>query len=123
MQRGFERVFNITGGDPELTQVLAVTVTNDNSQKQKIEDTINNNADLKKAVVQYLEFIQAMAPSLENSSSSGNSSSGEISQLLSSLADSSGSPGAATLTIKGNAFQTSYVDANGNSTVLSSSLG
>jgi hypothetical protein len=101
-----------------------VAVTNDNPQKQQIEDTINNNPDLKKAVVQYLNFMHAMAPTLENDNNIQNSFSGDIGQLLSSFgANGSGnsSQGAVTLTLQGTGFQTSYQDAGGQSSVLSSS--
>ena len=109
--------------DLQLDSNGNVVVSNDNPQKQQIEDTINNNPDLKKAVTQYLQFMQAMAPSMENSGNSQDALSGELEQLLSSLASGNGSQGTVTLAIQGNGFETSYLDSNNNSAVLSSSLG
>ena len=109
--------------DLQLDSNGNVVVSNDNPQSQQIEDTINNNPDLKKAVVQYLQFMQAMAPTMENSGNSQDALSGELDQLLSSLASGNGSQGTVTLAIQGNGFETSYLDSNNNSTVLSSSLG
>jgi hypothetical protein len=99
-----------------------VVVSNDNPQKQQIEDTINNNPTLKKAVTQYVQFMQAMAPSLQSNASS--QTDGSLLQLLSSLGGTSGSSGASgtmTLSILGNAFQTTDQGADGQSSVLSSS--
>ena len=100
-------------------------VSNNNSQATQIESVINNNPALKKAVTQYLQFMQAIAPSLAaNSSSASDGSatdlSAEISQLLASSGSGSGSS-TVTLAIQGNAFQTSYQDATNGSVVLASS--
>ena len=46
-----------------------VVVTNNNAQSAQIEDTINSNPDLKAAVTQYLQFMQSIAPTLENGGS------------------------------------------------------
>ncbi len=102
-----------------------VVVSNNNPQAQQIENTINNNPALKKAVTQYLQFMQAIAPSLDSNSGSQTNLSAEIAQLLSSVGGSGSSggasPGTVTLAIQGNAFQTSYQDAGNNSVVLASS--
>jgi hypothetical protein len=97
-----------------------VVVANDNPQKQQIENTINNDADLKKAVTQYLQFMQALAPAIagDNSQTGVNS---QLDQLLSALAGGDGTQGTVTLAIQGSDFQTSFQDANGNSIVLASS--
>jgi hypothetical protein len=97
-----------------------VVVTNGNSQKQQIEDAINSDTELKKAVVEYLRFMQAVVPSLVTNSSSQTASSSELEQLLSSLGISS--QGTVTLAIQGNDFETVYRDAGNNAVVLASSL-
>jgi hypothetical protein len=118
--------------DLQLDSNGNVVVSNNNSQAQQIENTINNNPTLKKAVTQYLEFMQAIAPSLANDSNSASSGSGtdlssEISQLLSSAGSGSSglSSGTVTLAIEGDQFQTSYQDSSSNSPVVlaSSQLG
>lgn len=48
--------------DLQLDSSGNVVVSNNNSQAQQIENTINNNPNLKKAVTDYLEFMQAIAP-------------------------------------------------------------
>ena len=98
-----------------------VVVSNNNSQAQQIENTINNNPDLKKAVTQYVRFMQAIGPSMDNNSSSQTSFSAEIGQLLSSVGSGSQAQGTVTLALQGNALETSYQDANNNSVLLAAS--
>jgi len=103
-----------------------VVVSNDNPQKQQIEDTINNNANLKKAVVQYLKFMQTIAPTLENGNTLQTALSpglGELLSLLSSQSGSNGTQGTVTLAIQGNGFATLYQDSGTNPVLLSSSQG
>jgi hypothetical protein len=104
--------------DLQLDSSGKVVVTNDNPQKQQIEDAINNHPDLKKAVTQYLQFMQAIAPSLESSSSSQTASS-ELAPLLAALGGNA--QGAVTLALQGNGFTASCRDANNNVVVLASS--
>lgn len=59
-----------------------VVVANDNPQKQQIEDAINSNPDLKKAVTQYLQFMQAIAPILANSSTTQTAYGSDLLSLL-----------------------------------------
>ena len=96
-----------------------VTVSNDNSQAQQIESTINNNPDLKKAVTQYLQFMQAIAPTIENGSSTQTTSSSGLEQLVSSL--KSDSQGTVTLALQGSSASTSYLDPSGNTVALAMS--
>jgi hypothetical protein len=96
-----------------------VVVTNDNSQSRQIEDAINNDADLKKAVVEYLQFMQTVAPSLTSDSNSATETSSALSQLLSALGVTS--QGTVTLAIQGNDFETVYQDSYSNAVVLASS--
>ena len=95
-----------------------VVVSNNNSQSQQIEDTINNNPALKAAVTEYVRFMQSIAPTLENSSSTQSALGADLG-LVSSL--SSGSQGTVTLALQGNGFTTSYQDGSNNSVVLASS--
>jgi len=111
--------------DLQLDSKGNVTVSNDNSQKKVIEDLIKNNADLKKEVVQYLHFMQAVAPTLTSINSSPSSQSG-LEQLLSSLSStssssSSSSSGPVTFALQGSDFETSYQNSSGNAVVLASS--
>ena len=105
--------------DLQLDSSGNVVVSNNNSQAQQIENTINNNPNLKKAVTDYLEFMQAIAPTLENGSSAQTGTSPELGQLLSSSGSSS--QGTVTLALQGNNFTTSSVDGNNNPVVLASS--
>jgi hypothetical protein len=109
--------------DLQLDSSGNVVVSNNNSQSQQIESAINSNPALKKAVTQYLKFMQAIAPTLDNSSSSQTNSSSDLEQLLSSLSGSSGSSsqGTVTLALQGSSYTTSYQDGSNNSVVLASS--
>ena len=95
-----------------------MVVSNNNSQSQQIEDTINNNPTLKAAVTEYVRFMQSIAPTLENGGSTQSASGSDLG-LVSSLG--SGSQGAVTLALEGNGFTTSYQDGSNNPVVLASS--
>ena len=96
-----------------------VVVSNDNSQAQQIENTINDNPDLKKSVTDYLEFMQAIAPTLENGDNDQTDVGSELGQLLSS--SSSDSQGTVTLALMGNGFTTSFSNGSSNPVVLATS--
>ncbi len=95
-----------------------VVVSNNNSQSQQIEATINDNPALKAAVTEYVQFMQSIAPILENSGSTQSALSSDLG-LTGSLG--SGTQGAVTLALQGNGFTTSYQDGSNNSVVLASS--
>ena len=95
-----------------------VVVSNDNSQSRQIEATINNNPALKAAVTEYVQFMQSIAPTLENSGSTQSTLSSDLG-LVGSLG--SGSQGTVTLALQGNGFTTSYQDGSNKSVVLASS--
>lgn len=134
LQKKLEAALSANGVDTSEEIDLQVdssgnaVVSNDNSQAQTIEDTINGNADLKKAVAQYTRFMQAIVPTLETANSSSLSSSSstmayftQLGQELASAGNGSSSQGTVTLALQGSDFQASYLDSSNSSIVLASS--
>jgi len=95
-----------------------VVVSNDNAQAQEIEAAINNDPDLKKAVVEYVDFMKSMAPTLTSSSSSGSTANSTVQQFLSLLGGSAQST--VTLNLAGDRMDTTYRDSSSNLSVLAS---
>jgi hypothetical protein len=95
-----------------------VVVSNDNAQAEEIEAAINNAPDLKKAVVEYVDFMKSMAPTLTSSSNSESTASSTVQQLLSLLGGSTEST--VTLNLSGDSMKTTYRDSSSNLSVLAS---
>jgi len=96
-----------------------IVVANDNAQADAIETALNGDSELKNALVQYLNFMEAMAPTLTGSSSSSSADStanSTLGQLLALLGQSSES--SISLTIHADSLETTYTDTGGNSFVL-----
>lgn len=111
--------------DLEVDAKGNVVVSNDNPQKQQIENAINSDPTLKEAVTQYLDFLATAAPTLSSSQSQVSS---YLQQLWAAYGGNSGSDttssdstGSLTLKLQGDAYQATYQDANERSTVLVSS--
>jgi hypothetical protein len=104
--------------DLQLDSDGNVAVSNDNSEAQKIEDAINNDPSLKKAVTEYLQFVQTIAPTLVSGSSDSSSSLTDWVASLKSEAASDGS-GTATLIVKGDSFEALYESSGGESQIVS----
>jgi len=96
-----------------------IVVANDNAQADAIETALNGDSELKNALVQYLNFMEAMAPTLTGSSSSSSADStanSTLGQLLALLGQSSES--SISLPIHADSLETTYTDTGGNSFVL-----
>ncbi len=93
-----------------------LVVTNDNAQADEIEAVLNGDSELKSNVLQYLNFMEAMAPTLTSSSGSDSSSNSTIEQLLALLGESSES--SITLALQGDSLETTYTNTSGDTYVL-----
>jgi hypothetical protein len=93
-----------------------LVVTNDNAQADEIEAVLNGDSALKSDVVEYLNFMEAMAPTLTSSSSSNSSSNSTLEQLLALLGESSEC--SVALALEGEAMETTYTNASGDTYVL-----
>ena len=105
--------------DLQIDSSGKVVVANNNPQKQQIEDAINNNRELKKAVTEYQRFLQAIAPALEGSSGDQSGYDSTLTPLLSSFGGDSLST--VTLALQGKDFAAFYQDGSNKPLALASS--
>lgn len=111
--------------DLQLDSSGNVVVTGDNPRKQEIQNLIQNDPDLKKAVVEYLTYMQSIASELQTGDNSQAALIAQLRQMLSKSDSQSAvddSDGTVTLSLDSSGFQTLYQVGDGDPAVLSSSM-